>query len=67
VYVETKAFSEFFPVTEAQAMYALRSSGDRTFDQDSAIEFSDKLRVLLIPDPDNIQIQKPGQEDGEVA
>lgn len=67
VYVETKAFSEFFPVTEAQATDALGASGDRTLDQNSASEFADKLRVLLIPNPDNIQIQKPGPEDGEDA
>jgi hypothetical protein len=54
-------------VTEAQATDALGASGDRTLDQNSANEFADKLRVLLIPNPDNIQIQKPGPEDGEDA
>lgn len=63
VNVETSAFSEFFNITETQATEALGASGPRSLDLTDATELADKLRKLLIPEPDNNQIQMTEQND----
>lgn len=58
VKVETRAFSEFFSITETQATEALGASGRRSLDLTAANELANRLRKLLIPDSDNNQVHK---------
>lgn len=54
MWVEPKAFTEFFPVSEAQALQELGSSGYRTGDVEGARKFAEGLDRLLadpLPNP----------------
>ncbi|MGQ0670449.1 MAG: hypothetical protein ACT4PO_12365 [Actinomycetota bacterium] len=63
VYVEPKAFAEFFPVSEARALETIRDRGYRTMDISEARTFADGLDRLLGP-RSNTPLQPTGSTGG---